>query len=85
LGHQAPYVLELVQNVASSNLDLESLKTLDIPTIELRKQLLAIKGVGIYAAANLLMQLGRYNFITVDSRRPIGKEETDQAFERLGE
>jgi 3-methyladenine DNA glycosylase/8-oxoguanine DNA glycosylase len=97
LGYRAPYVLELAQKVASGMLDLESLKTPDIPTIELRKQLLAIKGVGSYAAANLLMLLGRYDFITVDSwalklvshewykGEPIGKEEVEQAFERWGE
>ncbi|MEE8390579.1 MAG: hypothetical protein V3S14_07260, partial [Anaerolineae bacterium] len=67
LGYRAPYVLELARSVASGDLDLESLKTADVSTAELRKRLLAIKGVGEYAMANLLMLLGRYDFIPVDS------------------
>ena len=38
-----------------------------MPTLELRKELLKIKGVGPYAAANLLMLLGRSDFIPIDS------------------
>ncbi len=97
LGYRAPYVLELAQAVASGTLGLESLKTADISTAELRKRLLAIKGVGDYAAANLLMLLGRYDFVAVDSwalkmvshewynGESIGKAEVEAAFERWGE
>jgi 3-methyladenine DNA glycosylase/8-oxoguanine DNA glycosylase len=67
LGYRAPYVLELARSVASGALDLEALKHTDLPTSELRKRLLALKGVGAYAAANLLMILGRYDFLPVDS------------------
>lgn len=67
MGYRTTYVLELALAVASAKLDLESLKTLDIPTSELREYLLTIKGVGAYAAANLLMILGRYDFVPVDS------------------
>ncbi|MFQ5854608.1 MAG: DNA-3-methyladenine glycosylase family protein [Anaerolineae bacterium] len=93
LGYRAPYVLELAQTVASDTRDLESLKTTDIPTPELRKRLLAIKGVGSYAAANLLMILGRYDFVPVDSwamkmvshewygGEPVGPAEVQAAFE----
>jgi 3-methyladenine DNA glycosylase/8-oxoguanine DNA glycosylase len=97
LGYRAPYVLELAQSIASGTFDLESLKTSDLPTPELRKQLLAIKGVGGYAAANLLMILGRYDFIPVDSwalkmvshewhgGEPVGPAEVEAAFESWGE
>ncbi len=97
MGYRAPYVLELAQAVASGALDLESLKTADISTAELRKRLLALKGVGDYAAANLLMLLGRYDFVAVDSwalkmvshewynGESIGKAEVEAAFERWGE
>ena len=93
LGYRAPYVLELAQAVASGSLDLESLKVSDAPTAELRQQLLAIKGVGSYAAANLLMLLGRYDFIPVDSwarkmvshewydGEPVGPTGVEAAFE----
>jgi 3-methyladenine DNA glycosylase/8-oxoguanine DNA glycosylase len=78
-------------------LDLEGFKTADIPTSQLHKQLLAIKGVGEYAAANLLMLLGRYDFVPVDSwalkmvshewygGEPIGRAEVEAAFEQWGE
>jgi 3-methyladenine DNA glycosylase/8-oxoguanine DNA glycosylase len=67
LGYRAPYVLELAQRVAAGQLDLEALRTAALPTPELRKRLLALKGVGPYAVANLLMLLGRYDAIPIDS------------------
>lgn len=97
LGYRAPYVLELARSVASGALDLEGLKTADVPTPQLRQRLLALKGVGEYAAANLLMLLGRYDFVPVDlwaikmvSRewyggQPVGRVEVEAAFERWGE
>jgi 3-methyladenine DNA glycosylase/8-oxoguanine DNA glycosylase len=93
LGYRAPYVLELAEAVASGSLDLESLRTTDAPTAEVRQRLLAIKGVGSYAAANLLMLLGHYDFLPVDSwaRKmvshewygggPVGWAEVEAAFE----
>jgi len=97
LGYRAPYVVELARAVASGTLDLESLRTADLSTTELRKRLLAIKGVGGYAAANLLMILGRYDFVPVDSwalkmvshewhdGEPVEPAEVEAAFERWGE
>ncbi len=67
VGYRAPYIYDLAVRVASGELDIESLKTSDLPTLELRKELLKIKGVGPYAAANLLLILGRGDFIPVDS------------------
>ena len=96
LGYRAPYILELAKRVASGDLDLEAYKTTDLPTPELRKHLLGIKGVGSYAAANLLMILGRYDYLPVDSwamrmvsqewyqGEPIGRAEVENAFERWG-
>ena len=66
MGYRAPYVNELSQRVASGELDLEVLKTSSLSTQDLRKELLGIKGVGGYAAANLLMLLGRYDYVPVD-------------------
>jgi 3-methyladenine DNA glycosylase/8-oxoguanine DNA glycosylase len=97
LGYRAPYVVELARSVVSGELDLESLKWTDTPTVELRKRLLAIKGVGQYAAANLLMILGRYDFVPVDSwalklvshewygGEAVGRVEVEAAFEHWGE
>lgn len=67
VGYRAPYIYDLAVRVASGELDIESLKTSNLHTLELRKELLKIKGVGPYAAANLLLILGRGDFIPVDS------------------
>ena len=97
LGYRAPYVLELACAIYSGDLDLESLKASESPTEVLRRRLLAIKGVGGYAAANLLMILGRYDFVPVDSwalklvshewhgGEPVGRAEIEAAFERWGQ
>jgi len=97
VGYRAPSIHELAVRVASGELDLESLKTSDLPTLELRKELLDIKGVGPYAAANLLMILGRSDFIPVDSwaiklvshewydGEPVTPKQVESHFEAWGE
>jgi len=97
VGYRAPAIHELAVRVASGELDLESLKTSDLPTLELRKELLKIKGVGPYAAANLLMILGRGDFIPVDSwalklvshewydGEPVTPKQVEERFEEWGE
>jgi 3-methyladenine DNA glycosylase/8-oxoguanine DNA glycosylase len=67
LGYRAPYVRELAERVASGELDLSALEDDRRSTDELRKALLDLKGVGPYAAATLLMLLGRYDYLAVDS------------------
>jgi 3-methyladenine DNA glycosylase/8-oxoguanine DNA glycosylase len=96
LGYRAPYILALARSVASGELDLEALRTTELPTADLRKRLLAIKGVGGYAVANLLILLGHYDFLPVDSwalkvvsnewheGAPVGPAEVEAAFERWG-
>jgi 3-methyladenine DNA glycosylase/8-oxoguanine DNA glycosylase len=66
-------------------------------TLELRKQLMTINGVGPYAAANLLMILGRHDFIPIDSYalkmvshewyegKPVTAKDVEQRFEEWGE
>jgi len=83
--------------VASGQLDLGSLKTSTLGTLELRKELLTINGVGPYAAANLLMILGRHDFIPIDSYalkmvshewykgEPITAREVEKRFKKWGE
>ncbi len=66
-GYRGPYVHELCVRLVDGDLDLESLRTSSLPTVELRSRLLELSGVGPYAAANLLMLLGRYDFLPVDS------------------
>jgi 3-methyladenine DNA glycosylase/8-oxoguanine DNA glycosylase len=67
MGYRAPYLVELAHRTHSGELELEALKTSSLPTPQLRKELMKIKGVGGYAAANLLMLLGRYDYVPVDS------------------
>ncbi len=97
VGYRAPAILELAQRVTAGELDLESFKTSDLPTPDLRKELLKIRGVGPYAAANLLMILGRPDFIPVDTYalkmvshewhrgRPVTPKQVEKAFTKWGE
>jgi N-glycosylase/DNA lyase len=66
-GYRAPYVLELSRRAASGELDLDSFRTSDVPVDELFSALLSIKGVGPYAAGNLLKLMGRYDHLGLDS------------------
>ncbi len=97
VGYRASAIHELAVRVASGAFDLESLKTSKLPTLELRKELLTINGVGPYAAANLLLILGRSDFIPIDSwalklvsrewyrGKPITAREVEKRFEKWGE
>jgi 3-methyladenine DNA glycosylase/8-oxoguanine DNA glycosylase len=97
VGYRAPAIFDLAERVASGKYDLESLKTSSLPTLQLRKELMNIKGVGPYAAANLLMILGRHDFIPIDSYalkmvshewykdKPITAKEVEKRFEKWGE
>lgn len=67
LGYRAPYVHALATRVASGALELEAMADADLATDELKRELLGIKGVGEYAASTLLMLLGRYDELPVDS------------------
>jgi 3-methyladenine DNA glycosylase/8-oxoguanine DNA glycosylase len=67
LGYRAPYIRELAERVAGGDLNLEELRTAEVSTEEIRSALLDIKGVGPYAAATLLMLLGRYDHLAIDS------------------
>jgi 3-methyladenine DNA glycosylase/8-oxoguanine DNA glycosylase len=66
-GYRGPYVQELARRVVSGELDLEGLLHSDLATADLKRQLLGIKGVGPYAAATLLMLIGRYDEIGYDT------------------
>lgn len=66
-GYRAPYLKELAQRVANGSLDVESWLTSDLPVSELLKEMKSVKGVGNYAAENLLKLLGRYDGLALDS------------------
>ena len=58
---------ELAEKVASGKLDPESWLDSDLPTRELKKEMKTVKGVGDYAAENLLKLVGRYDGLALDS------------------
>jgi 3-methyladenine DNA glycosylase/8-oxoguanine DNA glycosylase len=66
-GYRAPYFKELADRVASGNLDVEQWLHSPLSTMELIKQMRGVKGVGPYAAENLLKLLGRYDGLALDS------------------
>lgn len=66
-GYRAPYLLEFAERVASGALPIEQLRTAQMTTDELYKFLRSIKGVGHYAAGNLLKLLGHYDYLSIDS------------------
>jgi 3-methyladenine DNA glycosylase/8-oxoguanine DNA glycosylase len=67
LGYRAPYIHALASEVTDGRLDLESWLDVRVSTGELKKRLRAIRGVGEYAAASMLMLLGRYGDVPADS------------------
>jgi 3-methyladenine DNA glycosylase/8-oxoguanine DNA glycosylase len=69
-GYRGPYLQSLAKSVASGRLDLEGLgraSAEDLPDEELAAQLLALPGVGPYAAAHIMMLIGRYTPLILDS------------------
>ncbi len=89
-GYRAPYFAELARSVAEGNLDPESWLTSELSTADLRKEIKKVKGVGDYAADNLLKLLGRYDGLALDSwirsqfykKHNGGKECSDKKIER---
>ncbi len=66
-GYRSPYLLELARNVVKGRIDVESWRTTKVPTEELYEQVLSVKGIGPYAAGNILKLLGRYDYLGLDS------------------
>lgn len=67
LGYRNASVLRIARDIAEGRLDPEEWKQSKLATPELRKQLLSLPGVGPYAAATLLMILGRYDELAIDT------------------
>jgi len=91
-GYRGAYLVSLARSVAHGELDLEWFARAtpqELPDGELEERLLALPGVGPYAAAHIMMTLGRYHRLILDSwTRPtyaskVGrKTTTDAAIER---
>lgn len=66
-GYRAPYLKELAERVAAGKLSVEGWLNSALPTPELIKEMKSVKGVGDYAAENLLKLVGRYDGLALDS------------------
>jgi 3-methyladenine DNA glycosylase/8-oxoguanine DNA glycosylase len=67
LGYRAGAVRALARAVADGELPHAAAAWAVLPSDELQERLLAIRGVGPYAAANLRMLLGQYDRLAIDS------------------
>jgi 3-methyladenine DNA glycosylase/8-oxoguanine DNA glycosylase len=91
-GYRGAYLRALAASVADGALDLEALATAspaDLPDDDLAKLLLDLPGVGPYAAAHIMMLIGRHSRLILDSwTRPTyarlngGRKASDRTIER---
>ena len=95
LGYRNAAVHGLAVDICAGTTELEALAATTLPTTELWKKLLALRGIGPYAASCLMIYLGRYERVNVDSwartlvKQEIGRPVTDKDvhdfFEPYGE
>jgi 3-methyladenine DNA glycosylase/8-oxoguanine DNA glycosylase len=90
-GYRAAYFRSLAASVAAGELDLEELGRAtpdELSDDEVAARLLALPGVGPYAAAHVMLMIGRYSRLVLDSwTRPKyaqvnGRKATDKQIER---
>jgi 3-methyladenine DNA glycosylase/8-oxoguanine DNA glycosylase len=96
-GYRARALRELAAHAAREPEALERLRRVDWPSAHLRRALLALHGVGPYAAEQMLRLLGRYDFLALDSwcvatfarmngsRRPPARRTIERAYARFGD
>jgi len=90
-GYRSPYILELSRRAASGELDLEAWRAGDLPTTGLYDRVRSVKGVGPYAAGNILKLLGHFDHLGIDSwcRKQFfeihrnGRKTSDRVIERF--
>jgi N-glycosylase/DNA lyase len=69
-GYRSAYLIELARRVDVGEVDLEALAATppwSLPDDELERQLLDLPGVGPYAAAHIMMTMGRNSRLILDS------------------
>ena len=97
-GYRGPYLKQLATDVADGRVDLEALNDPQLPDDEVAACLLALPGVGPYAAAHVMLtSLGRYSRLVLDSwtrptyvklahaRRALKDTTIERRFRRYGE
>ena len=98
-GYRGPYLKALSTDVARGRVDLEALASAsrdDLPDDEVAARLQALPGVGPYAAAHIMLMLGRYDRLILDSwtrptharllgrKRPVSDRTIERRFKRYG-
>jgi N-glycosylase/DNA lyase len=87
-GYRGAYLRSLAESVAEGRLDLEALDDPELGDEEVADRLLALPGCGPYATAHIMMLLGRYSRLVLDSwTRPTyarlrGRKAADRTIER---
>jgi 3-methyladenine DNA glycosylase/8-oxoguanine DNA glycosylase len=87
-GYRGAYLRSLARDVARGSLDLEALDDPVLPDDEVAATLLALPGCGPYATAHMMMLLGRYSQLILDSwtrpkyARLNGRKANDKTIER---
>jgi 3-methyladenine DNA glycosylase/8-oxoguanine DNA glycosylase len=67
-GYRGAYLRQLSDDVASGTIDLARLNNPELSDEEVEAELLALPGVGPYAAAHVMLtSLGRYSRLVLDS------------------
>ena len=69
-GYRGPYLRQLARDVAGHRIDLERLASIspdDLSDDDMDRELQALPGVGPYAAAHIMLMLGRYDRLILDS------------------
>jgi N-glycosylase/DNA lyase len=99
-GYRGAYLRTLATSVARGELDLEAYATATaagLPDEDLEAALLALPGVGPYAAAHIMMTLGRHSRLILDSwtrptyarlagrRGPVADRAIQRRFRRYGD
>lgn len=98
-GYRGPYLKKLATDVARGTVELESLATssrAQVADDEVARRLQALPGVGPYAAAHIMLMLGRYDRLILDSwtrptyarllgrKRPVSDRTIVRRFARYG-
>jgi N-glycosylase/DNA lyase len=87
-GYRGAYLRSLAESVAEGRLDLEALNDAGLTDDDVAERLLALPGCGPYATAHMMMLLGRYSRLILDSwTRPTyarlrGRKAADRTIER---
>jgi N-glycosylase/DNA lyase len=95
-GYRGAYLRALSTSVAEGSLDLELLASPELVDEEVETTLLALPGVGPYAAAHIMMTLGRHSRLILDSwtrptyaklagrSRPVADRQIERRFRKYG-